>query len=177
MKITAVLTGVREWRQAVQMMSVETRHRVRAAIQVTTLAVEEGARRNVPVSGPEDRKAKGRPGPGELRDTIRSSFSNDGLVGFVNAGFGKLARRSRATRPAKFGPMRLKAFQRQQKRIALKALRELGVYAMVVEYGSPGRGIPGAFYMTRAKEAQRAQHIARIKAALAGAAASVSRAA
>jgi hypothetical protein len=46
----------------------------------------------------------------------------------------------------------------------------VGVYAMVVNYGSPGRGIPGSRFMDRAKESERSAHISRIRAALDGAA-------
>lgn len=173
-----VFTGVAEWLQSLKMMNEGTRMRVRDAIQITTAAVAARARINVPISDAADRKAKGRPGPGELRDTIREAYSSGGLAGFVLAGFGKLPRASRATRPTKLGPMKLKAYQRYQKRQALKAMREIGVYAMVVNYGSPGRGIPASHYMDRAKESERQAHIDRIRAALNNAAsAAVSRAA
>jgi len=169
-KITAIITGARQWHQAVQMMDAATLARVRQAVSDTTLAVEARAKANVPVSGPGSRKAKNRPGPGELRDTIRSSMSTGGTVGFVLAGFGTLPRRSRATKPPKQGPMRLAAFQRQQRRLALRQQRELGVYAMVINYGSPGRGIAATHFMDNAKEAEREAHIRRVQNALAQAA-------
>jgi len=174
-KITTVITGARQVIQSFKMLDAGTRIRVRSAIQETTLAVENRARTNVPMSGAASRKAQGRPGPGELRDTIRSAFSTTGLAGYVMAGFGKLPRASKAKRPTRLGPLRLAAFQRQQKRLALKAQRELGVYAMVVNYGSPGRGIPGSRFMDRARESERTNHIARITRALSQAAAAAER--
>jgi hypothetical protein len=174
-KITTLITGARQWIQASQLMQEETRARAREAIQETTMAVGAKARTNVPVSDAADRKAKGRPGPGELRDSIRETFGVSGLIGFVLVGYGKLPRRSRAVRPTKFGPLRLKAFQRQQRRQALQAMREIGVYAMVVNYGSPGRGISGSRFLDRAKESERSAHIARMQRALSGAASAAAR--
>lgn len=165
-KVTSVITGAKRWHQASRMMDEGVRSRVRDATSTTVMAVTARARVNVPVSTPQSRKAKARPGHGELRDTIRGAMSTSGLSGSVMAGHGKLSRRSKRTKPVKLGPMRFKAFQRQQKRTALKAQRALGIYAMVVNYGSPGRGIPATHFMDRAKESERAPHIARIKAAL-----------
>jgi hypothetical protein len=170
MKITAAVKGIRSWSQACKTMNAATRADVSVAVHETTTAVEAKAQMNVPVSGANSRKAKGRPGPGELRATIRAEFSEDGLAGFVRAGNGKLPRRSRRTKAIKLGPLTRKAYEKQQARIALQQERALGSYAMVINYGSPGRGIPGSHYMDRAKESERTAHITRVTRALAHAA-------
>lgn len=178
-KVTSLITGARKAGMAFRLMNAETRKLVAGAVQVTTGNVTMRAVANAPVSGPDDRKAKGRPGPGELRDSIRSESSADGLVGSVLAGYGKLVRRRRAAKMVL--PLKAKAYERwkarEEKRRALMAERSRAVYAMVINYGSPGRGIPATHFMDRAREAERQPHVNRVKAALQQAADAVGRAA
>lgn len=166
-KITTLVTDARRVGFALKAIDIATRARLRVAVQETTEAVAARSRANVPVSTPASRKAKSRPGPGELRDTIRTAYGVTGLTGYVLVGFGKLPRRSRSRLPTKQGPLRLAAFQKQQRRLALQAQNELGVYAMVINYGSPGRGIKATRFIDRAKEAERTAHVSRIQNALA----------
>jgi hypothetical protein len=174
LKVGMLITGAKQFRFRLQLAVPEVRSNVRAAVVETTEAVVSRARANVPVSDAADRKAQGRPGPGELRNTIRGSFTLDGMMGFVLVGNGKLARRSKAARPRMAGPLKLSAFLRQEAPATLRAQRELGVYAMVVNYGSPGRGIPGSRFLDRARESERANHIGRIRRATRKAVAAVS---
>lgn len=158
--VNTVVTGIRSFSDAARRMDGGVHVNVRGAIQETTEAVAGHARQNVKVSGPEDRKAKNRPGPGELRDSIRTAYAIDGLRGFVLVGYGKLPRRSRAKT----------AGGQARRRKPLRGLRDLGVYAMVNNYGSPGRGIPATHFMDRAREVERQPHVSRISRALAAAA-------
>lgn len=93
---------------------------------------------------------------GELESTLRSEFSKDGMVGYAKAGYGKLLRRRSGTsrRPDH------KARRRQQENAVQLALAntsrqalsvaDLGVYALVVEYGDKRRNKPASRYMNRA---------------------------
>ncbi len=167
LKVTADVTGMRSFVVALRMLDPAVRRRAAAAVRVSTESATTAARRNVPVSGPEDRKAKHRAGPGELRDTIRSDYAGEGLVGFVKAGQGKLKRRSKRTAaPKRLGPERLRTFmgRLQREAIAMDASRASGVYAMVVEYGAQDR--PAKPYMRPAANAERGPHTARLAAAL-----------
>lgn len=160
-----------------KILNPATRARVREAISETTVAIAAHARQLVPVSTEASRKAAGRPGPGELRDTIRESMSATGLVGYVHAGYGDVKRRSRrrSTRAPSQNVPRLATFERRQRRAALAAQSEMGIYAMVVEYGNPHRGVPARPFLRPAFEKERAAHIDRIRKALEGAIQEVAR--
>lgn len=168
-KIETEVTGVRSFVTALRMLDSAAQRRCGAAVRTTTQAVRDGARSKVPISGPEDRKARHRAGPGELRDTIRDEYTGDGLVGFVKAGYGKLKRRSKRTaKPRRLGPERYKTFMRrlETEAAAMDAQRASGVYAMVVEFGAKDR--PAAPYMRPATRAERGAHTDRLRAALRG---------
>jgi hypothetical protein len=169
-KITRIVSGVNEVRTAFRLLDTGLQHRLRDAVAATTHAVKGGAKARVPVSGPDSRKAKGRPGPGELRETIRAEFSPEGFTGFVKAGYGKLKRSTRA------GAARSEGQARRQRKLQAKATRRarqrkygLGQYAMVVEYGSPKEGKEAEPYMRPARQAEMQRHEARLQSAINGA--------
>jgi hypothetical protein len=145
---------------AFKMMRGEVRARMQQQVKESTERVESGAKARVPVSGPASRKAKNRLGPGELRNTIRSELSPEGLTGFVKAGFGQGHRKSRVSRPMGRNQRVLNAtqFMRAQHAEALRMNaamdRTAGRHAMNVEYGVPSRGQPAQPFLRPAKEAE-----------------------
>lgn len=161
-KVTSLVTGLRNVQNAFRGMNAGAQLRAKDAVRATTEAVWAGARARVPVSDAEtSRKAKSRPGPGELRDTIRTTYSEDGLIGYVQAGYGKLKRRSRARTE------RGKARAARKRRNQPGGTYDLGVYAMVVEYGSPREHKAAQPYMRPARAAEYPKHLERLRAALA----------
>lgn len=142
------VTGARQVATAFSKLDYELQRRLRDAIRESTEAVARGARARVHVR------------TGELKSTIRTEYSPEGHVGFVKAGFGKLRRRSRSTG------------KRRRVRTA-KTTTGTGAYAMVVEYGSPHRGVAARPYLRPAFHAERSRHRARIEAAVNAAASSV----
>ncbi|HEX6050027.1 MAG TPA: hypothetical protein VFZ21_12190 [Gemmatimonadaceae bacterium] len=152
-----VLSGLDQVRASFRMLDTGLQQRLKGAVRETTLEVEAGARARVHVSGPDSRKAKNRPGPGELRGTIRAEFSGEGFTGFVKAGYGKLRRRSRATTSR----------GRARARRRSPAAQRLGNYAMVEEYGAHDRAAHP--YMRPAREAAVPRHRARLEKAINGA--------
>lgn len=157
-KLSVSILGFKRVQAAFKMMSVEVRTRMQQQIKESTQRVEHGAKMRAPVSGASSRKAKGRLGAGELRDTIRSEIVEDGLTGFVKAGTGKLTRRSRALKPKQQRVLSASQAMRAAHSDAIRmnnALdRSAGVYAMVIEYGSPGQGKPAQPFLRPAKEAE-----------------------
>lgn len=168
-KITGVVTGINQVRTAFRMLDTGLQARLRGAVAETTHAVREGAASRVPVSGPGSRKAKGRPGPGELRDSIREEFSREGFTGYVKAGFGKLTRRSRAGAGTRKGQEKRNVKIAASRRARALTSHGLGKYAMVIEYGSPNKGKAAQPYMRPARHAEDANHRARVERAIAGA--------
>ena len=168
-KITGIVSGINQVRTAFKLLDTGLQARLRGAVAATTHEVEAGALARVPVSGPGSRKATSRPGPGELRNTIRAEFSTEGFTGYVKAGYGTLTRRSRAGRGTRKGQSRRNAKIARSRRARSLASRGLGNYAMVVEYGSPGRGQPAHPFMRPARQAAIPRHTARIQAAISGA--------
>lgn len=169
MKITSVVTGVNEVRTAFRMLDTGLQSRLRAAVADTTTEVKAGAMARVPVSGPNARKAKGRPGPGELRDTIRAEIGGDGFVGYVKAGYGKLGRSSRARKATSAGQARRQRKLRAKARKRSLAAQGVGKYAMVIEFGSPKEHKAAQPYMRPARQAAIPGHAARIQTAINGA--------
>lgn len=160
-KVTARITGnaLNGFPRSLKQLSVQGRANLTAAVLLTAQDVATEARRRVRVSstGPTSRKAKNRPGPGELRDTIRAEPSNGTApVAYVKAGMGKLRRRSKATTTK----------GKQRKRTTTAANKALGVYAMAVEYGAPHRGIAAKPYLRPAIKAKRGVLVARAAEAL-----------
>lgn len=162
LKVTATVTRLGFFDKALRDFGVQERRLVKDAVIATADAVANDARALVPISsGRLSRKQKGRPGPGELRNTIRvePSTQPDALVAYVKAGTGTLRRRSRS----KTG----------KRRVVTATPPALGVYAMAVEYGTPHRGVPAQPYLRPSMDKNRAAHIERVKAAVSRAARSV----
>lgn len=168
-KVTARITGnaLNGFPRSLKQLSEQGRINLTAAAFATAQDVATEARRRVRVSvvGPESRKAKTRPGPGELRDTIRAEPSaSTAPVAYVKAGMGKLRRRSRATTA--------KGQKRAARRKPTAANKALGVYAMAVEYGAPHRGVASRPFLRPAIHAKRNVLVARAAEALRAAAVS-----
>jgi hypothetical protein len=115
--VTTALAGAEQLIRALKLANPATKARVVAAIRKNTKAV----------AGWGDRLARRR-SSGEMASTIRDTYSEDGLTGFVRVGLGKLPRRSKAT-TAK-GITRAKGRTRKIGK---------GAYAPVVERGDPRR--------------------------------------
>jgi hypothetical protein len=145
---------------AFKMMSEKVRTQMQTQVHDSTERVADGSRTRVPTSGSASRKAKGRLGPGELRNTIRTDYAEDLLTGYVKAGNGKLGRRVGRRRKGAPNQRVLNAKQAMRRdhsaalRINNAMDRAAGVYAMVVEFGSPGRGLPAQPYLRPSKEAE-----------------------
>lgn len=185
-KVTARITGnaLNGFARSLKQLSVDGKAQLKAAVELTAQEVADDARRRVPVSdtGPKSRKAKDRPGPGELRKTIRwEPSTTDAPVAYVKAGEGKLRRRSRAkTAKGKARAKRVRSpvkfedfsFGRDESVFFQKASRAkaYGVYAMAVEYGAPHRGVAARPYLRPATRAKRSVLIARATEALRAAA-------
>lgn len=145
MNMTVQLTGsgLLGFPRTMKAMPTHAKAALKVAMNDTAVDVANEAKRRVAISsgGPRSRKSLSRPGPGELRATIRAEPSKTPEpVAYVKAGHGKLRRRSTARDPGK-----RKA----------PASTGLGVYAMVVEYGSPHRGVPAQPYLRPAREAKK----------------------
>lgn len=140
------VTGVRQVTTAFSRLDIVLRQHLQQASRESTEAVATGARRRVPVK------------TGELRDTIRTEYTPEGNAGFVKAGFGKLRRRTTGTR---------------KRRTTTPSSTQLGVYAMVIEYGSPHRGVSARPFLRPALHAERSRHRSRIESAINSAANSV----
>lgn len=168
-KILMQLEGAQKVRSIFAHLPPSLRRHVRDAIAETTQAVERGAKMRVPVSGGgrQSRKATSRPGPGELRDTIRSAVHEDegGIAGFVNAGYGKLRRRITGS-TSKRKSARKRAANILKRRQQSGAQKSLGVYAMVVEYGSPREKKAAKPYLRPALEAEKPRHNQRMTRAI-----------
>lgn len=164
-----VLSGLDQVRASFRMLDTGLQQRLKGAVRETTEEIRAGAMARVPVSGPDSRKAKNRPGPGELRNTIRAEYSGEGFTGFVKAGYGKLLRSSRASAPTTAGQARRQRKLRAKARKRSLASQRLGAYAMVVEYGSPREGKEPQPFMRPAREAAVPRHRARLEKAIDGA--------
>ena len=141
-KFTTELIGFDRVALKLAMIEPEVRQRVVTAIEQTTGDVLAEARSRVPVLS------------GELKSTLRRRYTKSGLTGFVEAGYGKLARKNK------------KGEKRRSR--ALRGLREgpqlRGIYAAVVEFGSKTR--PARPYLVPAVEATRKRHYMRIARAV-----------
>src|SRR3954451_7552741 len=112
MKLILTMTGLPELRRAIGDMAPRIEAKLRDVIVGTANRVVSDAKSRVPVR------------TGELRDTIRADVPPTGLVAYVQVGYGTLRRRSRA---------RIDSRRHRRRKPADKSL---GVYAMVVEFGS-----------------------------------------
>lgn len=115
-KVTTVLEGFDRLARELKLAVPETKARVVAAIRKNTQAVASKAK----VAAPRR--------SGTMAGTIRDEYSDDGLVGFIKVGFGKLPRRS-------------KAFTAGGKIRARRRNRTLGpgAQAPIIERGDPRR--------------------------------------
>lgn len=180
-KIRMHLEGAQNLTSVFRKLPLSARKYVKQAIRETTAAVERSARMRAPVSsgGRASRKGKRRPGPGELRDTIRSEFVEDaeGIVGFVKAGRGKLKRRLKGlTSTRKSSLKRAKKIEKNRKAANTRRRKQMGpltadqanigAYAMVVEYGDKRRGRAAQPFMRPALESQRQPHRQRMERAV-----------
>ena len=142
-KITSALAGAERLIRAIKLANPATKARVGAAIKKNTKAVAAGA------------IGRARKVTGEMVSTIRDTYSDDGLTGFVRVGLGKLPRRSKAT-TAK-GIKRAKGRKRPIGR---------GAYGAVVERGDPRRHHRAHPFLVPALVADKPTAQADIKAAL-----------
>src|ERR1043165_7541411 len=113
-KVTTLLEGAEQLTRAIKLSVPKTKARVVATIHAHTAAIVGKARAAAPRV------------TGERAGTIRDEYANDGLVGFIKVGYGKLPRRSKAET--------IKGIARAKGRVR-KTGR--GAYAPVVERGDP----------------------------------------
>jgi len=125
------LVGAEQLQRALKLAIPVTAARVRSAVQKNTKTVAARA------------EAKAPKKTGELASTIRDEYSQDGLVGFVKAGYGKLPRRSKAGTMK--GQQRAKGRTRKTGR---------GAYAPVVDRGDPRRNITATHFLASPFEQQ-----------------------
>lgn len=137
-KLSMNVRGVREFTQGVKLTNDRMRQRAAGIIRRGTERIAGTAKQLVPKRS------------GELASTIRAEFSDDGMVGWARAGYGKLVRRN-AKQAQKDRFRKRNKFRKKFKgsAAALKAL-DLGVYAPVVEYGDKRRRRKPREYMKRA---------------------------
>ena len=115
-KAGIALLGADQLKRALQLAKPKTQARFKVAIQKNTKAIAVKAKAAAPKV------------TGEMASTIRDEYTNDGMVGLVKVGEGKLPRRSKAKTAA--GQKRAKARKRKVGK---------GAYAPVVERGDPKR--------------------------------------
>lgn len=150
----AWLAGVPELERKVRLMDTRVQARIRNTVRTGTNAVTAGAYQRAPkVSG-------------ELAYSIRSEFAKDGLTGYTKAGFGKLLRRTRATKnvvryqrakeraQARAEHLRMQSRLANNSRQALSAA-DLGVYAPVVERGDRKRNKPKREFLYPSFDAEK----------------------
>ncbi len=142
-KVVTFLAGAEQLARALRLSVPATKAAVVEVIQKHTKAVTAKARADAPRV------------TGELASTVRDEYSQDGLIGYVKVGFGKLPRRSKAQTIA--GQQRAKIKERRTGR---------GAYAPVVERGDPRRHhLPHPFLLPP-YEAEKPSAIADIDKAL-----------
>lgn len=166
-KVTCVLDGVARFARAVQLTDEHTRARTRAAIARGTKAVAAKAIARAPKR------------TGALAYSIRDEYAKDGMTGFVKAGYGTLSRRSRAQTAR--GKQRAERARARREGNALQfrlansskqalSVKDLGVYAPVVERGDKRRHKPARHYMAPAFQEERPTIAAELaRAPIAGA--------
>lgn len=137
------VTGAQLVRRALALLGTGTRDRVMGVIRDGVRRAEQEAKSRVPVDS------------GELRATIRTEMSADGMTGFLQAGYGTLRRRSRSTGKRK-----------ARRRVPTLENTLPGVYAMVIEFGDPRRNRAPHPYIVPAIEAVRPIVRAAVEAAV-----------
>lgn len=119
-KIGLLLTGVPQLQRALELADPKTRAATKIVIRRGTEAVVADAKRRIhSVSG-------------ELASTVRGEYSDDGMIGYVKVGYGKLPRRSRASTAERQAHL-----ARARKRSSTKTGK--GAYGPVIERGDPRR--------------------------------------
>lgn len=147
------LLGVPELERRVKLLDVNVQRSIRADVKRGTEAVTGGAYSRAPSKS------------GELRATIRSEFSKDGLTGWAKAGYGKLLRRSRRQKNSEASEQRYGKAKARNETRALQfrlannsrqamSVADLGVYAPVVEHGDRKRNKPKRAFMAPAFAAE-----------------------
>lgn len=152
-EMAAWLSGVPELERKVRLLDRNVQERMRKTVRTGTDRVTAGAHQRAPKV------------TGELAYSIRSEFTKDGLTGYTKAGFGKLLRRTRATKnavryqrakeraQARAEHLRLQSRLANNSRQAL-SVADLGVYAPVVERGDRKRNKPKREFMYPSFEAE-----------------------
>lgn len=146
MDIKLVLEGVDQFKRAIQLTDVGTRQRTIAAVSRGTKAIAAKAKARAP------RKS------GEMAETIRDEYSKDGMIGFVKVGYGKLLRRSRASKAEK--RKKLKASRLKQ-----GSKTGEGAYAPVIERGDRRRGREPHPFLIPSLNEERPEIIKELEAA------------
>lgn len=143
-KFSTLVEGADKLARELKLANVETRKGVVAAIQKNTRAVATTARALAPKR------------TGEMAGTIREDYANDGLVGMVKVGMGKLPRRSKAKTPEGL------------KRVRGRRRRTVGpgAYAPVVERGDQRRHRAPHPFLTPALAQQKETAVKDIDGAL-----------
>lgn len=142
-KFTMALGGAEKLIRELKLANPRTRANVGAAIRKNTKAVVEQA------------KSRIHSRTGELASTVRDEYSDDGLVGYGKAGFGKLPRRSKA-QTAK-GKARAKGRTRNTGK---------GAFAPVIDRGDPRRNIEAQHFLSGPFQRQKATAVSDISNAL-----------
>ncbi len=142
-KITSTLAGAEQLIRALKLSVPSTKARVVAAIKKNTKAIAVHAISKAPKV------------TGEMASTIRDTYSEDGLTGFVRVGLGTLPRKSKATT--------IKGLKRAKNR---KRKVGRGAYAPVVERGDPRRHHKAHPFLGPSYDEDKPTAIADIKAAL-----------
>jgi HK97 gp10 family phage protein len=142
-KVTTLLGGAEQLSRALKLSKPKTKARVVATIHAHTSAIAAKARAAAPRV------------TGEMAGTIRDEYANDGLVGFVKVGYGKLPRRSKAQTIAG-----LASAKGRTKKVGR------GAYAPVVERGDQRRNHQPHPFLDPAYQAEKPKAITDIDHAL-----------
>jgi hypothetical protein len=138
--INIALGGADRLIRQLKLANPATRAAVQAVIRRDSEAIATSARENAPKR------------TGEMVGTIRTTFSGDGLIGYVRVGIGKLPRRGQARR------------NKRGRRISIGP----GAYAPVVEHGDRRRNRNAEPFLDPAFQGQKPQTIVHLKGAMDG---------
>jgi hypothetical protein len=142
-KFSVFVEGVDSLSRALKLADPLTRSRVAEAIRKNTKQVTAEARSKAPKL------------TGEMASTIRDEYSEDGMVGMVKVGEGKLPRRSQAK------TARGQATHRSRRRSTGK-----GAYAPVIDRGDPRRNRKAQPFLSEPFQADKPQAVSDINRAL-----------
>lgn len=148
MKITTRIDGVDLVKRSLALLEPNCRRECIAAVDESSAQSVVEAKSRVPRHS------------GELASTIRRAKSDDGLVAWLEVGYGSMLRRLKGENHKSQIAYWLRRYQPQQ-------TPDLpGIYAMVVEFGDAKRNHPAHPFITPAIEAVRPAHLQRIAAAI-----------